>query len=102
VARSDPGWPPRCHGGSGFTGGHLLHLEAADCDLNDLYREAAALGTGLSVVRAAIAGPAGHRVAAIVVRSDRESTRNAGEMAIVSLALSPGPSRSSPRAACPV
>ena len=27
-----------------FTGGHLLHLAAAGCVLNDLYREAAALG----------------------------------------------------------
>ena len=27
-----------------FTGGHLLHLAAADCVLNNLYREAAALG----------------------------------------------------------
>ena len=93
---------PRCHGGSGFTGGHLLHLAAADCDLNDLYREAAALGIELSAVRATMAGPAGHRVVAIAVRSDRESTRNAAEMTITSLAISPGPSRSSPRAACPV
>ena len=30
-----------------FTGGHLLHLAAAGCVLNDLYREAAALGIGL-------------------------------------------------------
>ena len=27
-----------------FTGGHLLHLAAAGCVLNDLYREAARLG----------------------------------------------------------
>ena len=27
-----------------FTGGHLLHLAAAGCVLNDVYREAAALG----------------------------------------------------------
>lgn len=27
-----------------FTGGHLLHLAAAGCVLNDIYREAAALG----------------------------------------------------------
>ena len=26
-----------------FTGGHLLHLAAAGCVLNDVYREAAAL-----------------------------------------------------------
>src|SRR6202050_1430111 len=30
-----------------FTGGHLLHLAAAGCVLNDLYREAAALGIEL-------------------------------------------------------
>jgi hypothetical protein len=36
-----------------FTGGHLLHLAAAGCVLNDVYREAAALGIKLkgSVVR---------------------------------------------------
>src|SRR5258708_3662579 len=27
-----------------FTGGHLLHLAAAGCVLNDVYREAAVLG----------------------------------------------------------
>jgi len=31
-----------------FTGGHLLHLAAAGCVLNDLYREAAALGIDLA------------------------------------------------------
>ena len=30
-----------------FTGGHLLHLAAAGCVLNDIYREAAALGIEL-------------------------------------------------------
>jgi hypothetical protein len=30
-----------------FTGGHLLHLAAAGCVLNDLYREAAAAGIEL-------------------------------------------------------
>ena len=30
-----------------FTGGHLLHLAAAGCVLNDVYREAAALGIEL-------------------------------------------------------
>ncbi len=69
MARSDPPVDP---GGvtveAGFTGGHLLHLAAAGCDLNDFYRDAAALGTGLSAVRATVAGPAGHRVVAVVVR----------------------------------
>jgi uncharacterized OsmC-like protein len=39
-----------------FTGGHLLHLAAAGCVLNDLYREAAALGIGLQGVRVTAAG----------------------------------------------
>lgn len=39
-----------------FTGGHLLHLAAAGCVLNDAYREAAALGIELSGVRVTAAG----------------------------------------------
>jgi uncharacterized OsmC-like protein len=39
-----------------FTGGHLLHLAAAGCVLNDLYREAAALGLELIGVRVSAAG----------------------------------------------
>ena len=39
-----------------FTGGHLLHLAAAGCVLNDLYREAAALGIELKGVRVVAAG----------------------------------------------
>jgi uncharacterized OsmC-like protein len=34
-----------------FTGGHLLHLAAAGCVLNDVYREAAAMGLVLRGVR---------------------------------------------------
>ena len=34
-----------------FTGGHLLHLAAAGCVLNDVYREAAALGIEVNGVR---------------------------------------------------
>ncbi len=34
-----------------FTGAHLLHLAAAGCVLNDVYREAVALGIGLTGVR---------------------------------------------------
>ena len=34
-----------------FTGGHLLHVAAAGCVLNDLYREAAARGIRLDGVR---------------------------------------------------
>jgi uncharacterized OsmC-like protein len=39
-----------------FTGGHLLHLAAAGCVLNDVYREAAALGIGLQGVRVTAVG----------------------------------------------
>ena len=39
-----------------FTGGHLLHLAAAGCVLNDLYREAAALGIELKGVRVTASG----------------------------------------------
>ena len=39
-----------------FTGGHLLHLAAAGCVLNDLYREAAALGIELRGARVITAG----------------------------------------------
>ena len=39
-----------------FTGGHLLHLAAAGCVLNDVYREAAALGIELNGVRVTGAG----------------------------------------------
>src|SRR5215467_3298408 len=39
-----------------FTGGHLLHLAAAGCVLNDLYREATALGIELTGVRVTAAG----------------------------------------------
>lgn len=39
-----------------FTGGHLLHLAAAGCVLNDLYREAGTLGIELSGVRVRTAG----------------------------------------------
>ena len=34
-----------------FTGAHLLHLAAAGCLLNDIYREAEALGVMVSGVR---------------------------------------------------
>jgi uncharacterized OsmC-like protein len=39
-----------------FTGAHLLHLAAAGCVLNDLYREAQALGVTLDGVRVTAAG----------------------------------------------
>jgi uncharacterized OsmC-like protein len=39
-----------------FTGAHLLHLAAAGCVLNDVYREADALGIELNGVRVSAAG----------------------------------------------
>lgn len=39
-----------------FTGAHLLHLAAAGCVLNDLYREAQGLGIELNGVRVTAAG----------------------------------------------
>ena len=39
-----------------FTGGHLLHLAAAGCVLNDVYREAAVMRIGLQGVRVTAAG----------------------------------------------
>jgi uncharacterized OsmC-like protein len=39
-----------------FTGAHLLHLAAAGCVLNDVYREAAALGVPLDGVRVRASG----------------------------------------------
>ena len=39
-----------------FTGAHLLHLAAAGCVLNDLYREAAALGLRIDGVRVTATG----------------------------------------------
>jgi uncharacterized OsmC-like protein len=39
-----------------FTGAHLLHLAVGGCVLNDLHREAAALGVTLDGVRVAVHG----------------------------------------------
>ena len=39
-----------------FTGGHLFHLAAAGCVLNDIYREARGLGIELDGVRVAAHG----------------------------------------------
>lgn len=41
---------------SDFTGGHLLHLAAAGCVLNDVYREAAQLGVNVRGVRVRAVG----------------------------------------------
>lgn len=39
-----------------FTGAHLLHLATAGCVLNDVYREAAALGVPIDGVRVVASG----------------------------------------------
>jgi uncharacterized OsmC-like protein len=39
-----------------FTGGHVLHFAVASCVLNDIYREAAALGVDVTGVRVTAAG----------------------------------------------
>ena len=39
-----------------FSGAHLLHLAAAGCVLNDIYREAATLGIQVDGVRVSAAG----------------------------------------------
>lgn len=39
-----------------FTGAHLLHLTAAGCVLNDVYRESAALGVRIDGVRVTASG----------------------------------------------
>jgi len=41
---------------SEFTGAHLLHLAAAGCVLNDVYREAAGLGIAIEGVRVRASG----------------------------------------------
>jgi uncharacterized OsmC-like protein len=52
VVRFDHRWTPDgVTVEAAFTGGHLLHLAAAGCVLNDLYREAATLGIQLDGVR---------------------------------------------------
>ena len=43
-----------------FTGAHLLHLAVAACVLNDVYREAAALGLEVRGVRVAAEGDFEH------------------------------------------
>jgi uncharacterized OsmC-like protein len=51
-----------------FTGAHLLHLAAAGCVLNDLYREAAALGLAIDGVRVAATGDFGDGWASTGIR----------------------------------
>jgi uncharacterized OsmC-like protein len=67
-----------------FTGGHLLHLAAAGCVLNDLYREAAALGIDLHGVRVTAAGgfdPATWQSTGIGYWVEVSSDASAGQLA---------------------
>ncbi len=67
-----------------FTGGHLLHLAAAGCVLDDVYREAAALGIGLNGVRVTAAAgstPQAGSLRASAMRSKSAPMPPAGELA---------------------
>ena len=67
-----------------FTGGHLLHLAAAGCVLNDLYREAATLGIELAGVRVTAAGgfdAASWQSMGIEYRVEVSSAAPAGQLA---------------------
>jgi uncharacterized OsmC-like protein len=67
-----------------FTGGHLLHLAAAGCVLNDVYREAAKLGIEVTGVRVTAAGgfdTATWQSTGIGYRVEVSSDASAGELA---------------------
>ena len=67
-----------------FTGAHLLHLAAAGCVLNDIYREAAAMGIELMGVRVSAAGDfdtSTWRSTGISYRVEVSSAAAAGEIA---------------------
>ena len=67
-----------------FTGAHLLHLAAAGCVLNDVYREAAGLGLELNGVRVTAGGgfdPATWRSTGIDYSVEVSSDAPAGQLA---------------------
>lgn len=67
-----------------FTGAHLLHLAAAGCILNDIYREANELGIRMDGVRVAASGGFDTRTWAstgITYRVELRSTASAEELA---------------------
>jgi hypothetical protein len=69
-----------------FTGAHLLHLAVAGCVLNDLYREAAALGVELHGARVTVAGgfdPQTWRSAGIEYSVEVASDAPAGRLALL-------------------
>lgn len=66
-----------------FTGGHLLHLAAAGCVLNDVYREANAGGIGLDGVRVSASGgfdPETWASTGITYRVELDSPASAAEL----------------------
>jgi hypothetical protein len=80
--------PRRIPGGvtveAGFTGGHLLHLVAAGCVLDDLYREAASLGIELHGFRVTVAGrfdPATWQFTSVGYSAEFSSSASADQLA---------------------
>ena len=66
-----------------FTGAHLLHLAAAGCVLNDVYREAERLGLSVAGVRVTVSGgfdPTSWTSAGIVYTVEVDSPASAGEV----------------------
>ena len=66
-----------------FTGAHLLHLAAAGCVLNDVYREAAAVGLDLRGVRVVATGgfdPATWQSTGISYSVEVDADASAGEI----------------------
>ena len=67
-----------------FTGAHLLHLAAAGCVLNDLYREAQDRGIHLDGVRVTASGgfdPATWSSTGITYRAELDSAADATDLA---------------------
>lgn len=67
-----------------FTGAHLLHLAAAGCVLNDIYREAGELGIRVDGVRVAASGgfdTVAWTSTGITYRVDVDSPASADELA---------------------
>lgn len=66
-----------------FTGAHLLHLAAAGCVLNDVFREAEPLGLLIAGVRVTASGgidPAGSRSSGIEYVVELDSPASAAEL----------------------
>ncbi len=69
---------------AGFTGAHLLHLSIAGCVLNDIYREAEALGVVVAGVRVSARGDFDRdtwRSTGVEYEVEISSDSNAGDVA---------------------